>query len=183
MRILLVIAMTACTAAPQPAETASADAVLGAEHLSARADELAQRFPATANGRAWSLFATLGRRSSDDARRVSIAQLVALAADAHGALADLDASIDGLEPSDRQLLMQMAARLPLPVDERVAFLQKQLARPAADGAALFDGAIAVDLLADILPRDRLEPLVAAAMAAQPSETARAIFASRLAARR
>jgi hypothetical protein len=183
-RILMVLLACSCAGGPPVAPAAtSPDDVLARAGVSVTAARLETAFPATETGRAWARFAALASGHGEETRRAGLAQLTLLGTHAQEALRDLRAGLAALGPEQaraRQLVVQIAARLPAPLDERIQLLADELARPAGDGQAFFDPAIAVDALAEIVTdRDRLEALVRAGVARQPTAEARQLMAARL----
>lgn len=193
-----LLAGSASAAAPDlagpPSSTAAEArfaALVARAGLSGRRKAAEEAFPKTAAGATLARVATLYRRASlrleDEDSRAVFQDLDRLRAEPERALGALRLGLGRLPPGlerERQFLLQFSARLPVAQAARVDLLVDQLHRsPSRRDAplAVFTSAVAVELLAPLLPdRARVRQIVGDAVAARDELTWRRLLIAALA---
>lgn len=178
---------------PDPADKpASYESVVARRRLGKKQDAMRPAFPATSSGAAWLRIATLGvsalRQDHPDEARLVALDLAVLERDPAAAVDGLRRALPNL-PSrfslERQILIQLASRLPAPHAATVALLQAEMSRPLGPNPALGDAlgaVVAADALLAVVPSPgERDAVFAAALAQQPDVRMRRLVLGRYAA--
>jgi hypothetical protein len=164
---------------------------LEARHLAERERALRPLFPDSETGRALMHACMLMRgafRDGDPAGALLTLELAALHRRPEQAFRDLREALSrmsGARAAERQLLIQIGARLPVDRDQRLQLLEEELMRPAKLGPdglptpAFFTGTIALGCLLELAPDPKeMLPILTRALKAQPAKEAQRVLLAR-----
>jgi len=192
----VVIDRNAVRGAPGAADdTALLKGVIARRRLEQKAADLYSAFPATPSGRAVAEIALLvpyGLRPADQMECLLMAKRRGLVQqNGPGALDAIQAGLSGLPPryvAERQFLIQLAVRLPMPAPQVQVlknFLAAEIQRPAAldpdgrVGRSFFNGAIALDALIELTnDPDQIESILVPALKAKTNPSERELLLAR-----